>query len=367
MTETVEAKKSLVQEFKDLTPKQWLAIIGAFALSVILVMTGLYAGMCLGFFMIAIILYMVPHITGVSSPKIKAVIGTVFVVSMLLIGTFAYSGEAKEEELTDNPDKSVTAMYFDDGIMTVESSNPSLNLYLIYAPVSQFTFGHVSGFTNIVHEKMTYADGKYTYPAKLQSGKYYYVEVGEATNEDATKFNYYYVDKVDTGLSSGDERAMNFYGAGFLMLEIGAIFFIMLIFSELMRRSARKTREKMEKDGRLYPQGYSKCKNCGTMVLPGEINCRKCGTPIEVPDDVKVLHKKDFFQCSECGTEVPMDAKSCPKCGAVFDEAEEAVIQHADGSVDVSSETFQCSECGKTVPANAERCPYCGAVFDEDE
>ena len=103
------------------------------------------------------------------------------------------------------------------------------------------------------------------------------------------------------------------------------------------------------------------------MVLPGEITCRKCGAPIEVPEDVKVLHKKDFFECSECGTEVPIDAKVCPKCGAKFDEGEETVIQHADGTVDSSSETFECSECGKEVPANAKRCPYCGAEFDEDE
>lgn len=371
MTETVEAKNSFIGDFKALTPKQWLAIIGGFAVSVILVTSGLYARMCLGFFIIAVLLYMIPHITGVTSPKVKATIGVVFIVSMLLVGTFAYTDQAKESEeiIEKNVDPSVTSIYLTDGIMTVESSKSDLRLYVVYAPVSQFTFGYVSGFSNgdLVKEQMVYSDGKYTYPISLKAGKYYYIEMGEATNDDATSFNYYYTKKVDTGLSSGDEISMNFHGAGFLMLEIGAIFFIMLIFSELMRRSARKTREKMEKDGRLYPAGYSKCKNCGTMVLPGEITCRKCGTPIDVPDDVKVLHKKDFFECSECGTEVPMDAKVCPKCGATFDEADEAVIEHEDGSVDSSTETFECSECGKTVPANAKRCPYCGADFDEDE
>ena len=42
-------------------------------------------------------------------------------------------------------------------------------------------------------------------------------------------------------------------------------------------------------------------------------------------------------------------------------------IKHADGTVDVSSETFECSECGKKVPANAKKCPYCGADFDEED
>jgi RNA polymerase subunit RPABC4/transcription elongation factor Spt4 len=373
MTETADAKKSLmgslVGDFKALTPKQWFSIVAAFAVCMVLILTGLYVGMCLGFFLIAVILYMIPHIAGVSSPGVKAVIGVTFIVVMLLIGTFAYSGNAVDDRqvFDENVDPSVTSMELVDDALIITTPNQNLDLWIVCAPVSKITYGSVSDFSrgDLVKEKMPYIDGAYVYHVDLKDEKFYYIESGIAKDEDATSFTYYILYKVNTGLTN--ETGLNFAGAGYLMMLVGLIFFVMLIFSELMRRSARKSREKMERDGRLYPKGYSKCKNCGTMVLPGEINCRKCGAPIEVPEDVKVLHKKDFFECSECGTEVPMDAKMCPKCGAVFDEADVAEIKHVDGTVDVSSDTFECSECGKTVPANAKRCPYCGAEFDEDD
>jgi len=368
MTETALSKVSLIDEFKELNAKQWLAIAGAFAACGLLICTGLYASLCLGFFLIAVILYMIPHIAGVTSPKIKAVIGVVFIVVLLLIGTFCYNGAAVDSErVTTTVDPSVEAMYYVDGVVTVESSNPYLDLVILTAPVSELCYGQVAAFdmTRMDIIDMWYEDGKYTAEPEIMRGCYQIIEVAADVNGDNTKFTYYYVININNDVANITE--LSFKGAGFLMAEVGIIYFIMLIFSELMRRSARKTRDKMEKDGRLYPQGYSKCKECGTMVLPGEITCRKCGAPIEVPDDVKVLHKKDFFECSECGTEVPMDAKVCPKCGAKFDEDTETEIQHADGTVDVSNETFECSECGKTVPANAKRCPYCGAEFDEDD
>lgn len=104
--------------------------------------------------------------------------------------------------------------------------------------------------------------------------------------------------------------------------------FLYLIISFFMRRASKnleETRKKMEAEGRLYPKGYGRCKQCGTIILPGETSCRKCGAYIEVPEELK--HKKvDYFQCSECGAEVPSDSTVCPKCGATFDEDEETVI-----------------------------------------
>lgn len=112
---------------------------------------------------------------------------------------------------------------------------------------------------------------------------------------------------------------------------VSVIFGIIAFFSDRASKTLEKTRSQMEADGRLYPKGYGRCKQCGTIVLPGETVCRKCGAYIDVPEDMKVA-KKDFFQCSECGAEVPSDAKHCPKCGATFDEDDEIVVVENNGA-----------------------------------
>ena len=83
MTETIEPKLSVIDEFKALTTKQWLAILGGFVGSAVLTALNLAAS-CIGFLVIAVLLYMVPHMLGVASPKIKTVVGVVFIVVMLL-------------------------------------------------------------------------------------------------------------------------------------------------------------------------------------------------------------------------------------------------------------------------------------------
>ena len=62
MTETVEGKKSpmagFIDDFKSLTPKQWLGIVAAIALALIL---EIYMGTnCMGFLVVAVVLYMIP-------------------------------------------------------------------------------------------------------------------------------------------------------------------------------------------------------------------------------------------------------------------------------------------------------------------
>ena len=361
MTENAESKVSLIEEFKGLTTKQWLAIIGSMIASIILTMFG-FALSCLGFLVIAVLLYMVPHMLGVISPKIKAVVGVVFLVLILLIGTFGYTDSVKDyDEASSTIDPSISEVTYENGIVTVVSSDDSLNLRVIYG-ILGINFSVTGLAESAETTEMKYSDGVYSASVKIRDDCIQILQVQLEKGED-TFISQYEIVRVN----HADMLSICFMGAAQTTGLIGLMYFVLLIFSTLMRRSAMKARDKMEAEGRLYPEGYSKCKECGTMVLPGEITCRKCGAPIEVPEDVKVLHKKDFFECSECGTEVPIDAKVCPKCGAKFDEDEETVIQHADGTVDSSSETFECSECGKEVPANAKRCPYCGAEFDEDE
>jgi len=96
-------------------------------------------------------------------------------------------------------------------------------------------------------------------------------------------------------------------------------FLLIALITIWMRKNLEKARERLEKEGRLYPQGYGRCKRCGTIALPGEISCRRCGEYIDVPEEMRVK-KVNCFECSECGREVPEDAGVCPYCGEVFDD-----------------------------------------------
>ena len=365
MTETAEAKLTLAQEFKALTPKQLIAIIVAFATSIMLTVVG-FAMSMLGFLIIAVLLYMLPHMMGVTSPKIKSIIGAVFIVALLLIAAFAYADAARDVSAVSKNNTELKEVSVEDDVIIIVCDNPSLTVNGKIYRMTAMAFGVPlqPEESTAVEFTFAYADGKYTAAPPMDAGNYYYVSVECQVTEDQKDLCAFL---INNGISANDVMMMNLSGSIIVIVEIMLVFYIMLVFSELMRRSARKKRAQMEKDGRLYPAGYSRCKKCGAIILPGEINCRKCGEPIDVPDEIKVLHKKDFFECSECGTEVPMDAKVCPKCGAVFDEETETEVTHVDGSVSVSKETFECSECGKEVPANAKRCPFCGAEFDEDE
>ena len=96
-------------------------------------------------------------------------------------------------------------------------------------------------------------------------------------------------------------------------------FLILALLTWWMRRNLERVRARMEAEGRLYPQGYGRCKRCGSLVLPGEAMCRKCGEYVDVPEEMRVK-KVSYFECSECGREVPQDAGVCPYCGEAFDD-----------------------------------------------
>jgi len=103
-------------------------------------------------------------------------------------------------------------------------------------------------------------------------------------------------------------------------------FLILSLLTWWMRRNLERVRAKMEAEGRLYPQGYGRCKRCGSLVLPGEAMCRKCGEYVDVPEEMRVK-KVNYFECSECGREVPQDAGVCPYCGEAFDGEETKEIE----------------------------------------
>ncbi len=392
MTETAGPKHSLLEQYKALSTKQLIGTIAAIVIAIVLEVLGLGLS-CFGFLIIAVVLYMIPHLLGVSSVKVKALVGVVFILAATVTGCFAYSDIPQQYgELIDMDTDDVRDVVYEDGAITATlvPEGTDWTAQVTYGATAAISFGSIRNLTDQTDVPMAPVEGspdRYSAAVNLDDGKLYYVaiQILDAEGDVDATFGF----TVDTGISWGDLAKLNLYGALIAVLLSAFLFYIILVFSALMRRSAGKTRARMEADGRLYPQGYGRCKECGGMVLPGEINCRKCGAYIDVPEELRAK-KKDYFVCDSCGAEVPEDATECPRCGAKFfvcdacgveipdgadhcpncgarfDGAVETEIVHMDGTVDTSTETFECSECGAEVPANAERCPNCGARFDED-
>ena len=349
MTENAKADKtSLVEDLKALTAKQVLSIVVAMFLALVLQTYG-FAEQCLGFLIIAAVLYMIPHLFKVSSVKVKTLIGTVFVVLALITSTFI-SGPSIVDSAVDQIDKDNSDF---GNIQYVENEDSTVTITVdIYTDRTEnitVTYGEVGflnyrsfGFVQDYDEKMTVtpwgaggdvlATATVTIPVTENALNGYQIIMEKFTlDDDGNKV----VDDdgnvkteksglaflYDTGIDNYSLYKIAFSGLWVYVAFTAVMFFLILIFSALMRRSAEKSRAKMEAEGRLYPKGYGRCKQCGGMVLPGEVNCRKCGAYIDVPDELRA-QKKDYFVCENCGAEVPNDADICPKCGAKFDSVE---------------------------------------------
>ncbi len=379
MKDREKGKGSFLDDFKALSTKQIVAIVASLIIAIVLQAYG-FAEQCMGFLIIAAVLYMVPHVLGVSSVKVKGVLGIVFVVLALLVSTF-YSGPNLIAGVEDNIDVdtddfgNITYDIVDDNVtITIEFHIDNLvsdSVELNHGVVNSVNYRAYSYTAYETTAMVPVSEGSSVYTAtvpvtmdKVSGYQITYDKIVAGDGETETVQGGIIFFK-DNGAPKSDLWSISLNGLWVYVAFTAVMFFMILIFSAMMRRSVEKTRSKMEADGRLYPQGYGRCKECGAMVLPGEVTCRKCGTYIDVPDELRA-QKKDYFVCEECGAEVPKDADVCPKCGVRFDSVENEVV-HADGTVDVSEETFECSECGAVVPANATRCPKCGAKFDEDD
>lgn len=412
LTGSGSGRFAIKDDLKALSTKQRVAVIAAIAIALILEVLGLAAS-CLGFLIIAVLLYMIPHLMKVTSVKVKAFIGVVFIVVSLLVGVFAYVTVPDDYARTIDEDSDtirnmeVTEV---DGVYTLTFDvNPTVagvgdtwDVRVYNGDISMISFGSIGGLRSTNDTYLTdsgnasIADkdkdntylrgGLVAYTTASDSGwyrgsvvldmsdhefEYLLISIEDVTIEE--NGNVYDVSRdskssvgftYDSGVSFGDTLVMCLYGSGFITLMIAILFFIILAFSAMFRGKAEKERTKMEAEGRLYPKGYGLCKNCGTVVLPGEVTCRKCGAYIDVPEDMKPK-KKDFFTCSVCGAEVPSDATECPKCGAKFDEETEVEVEHPDGTVDVTEETMPCPHCGESIPSNADWCPKCGKKVRE--
>jgi len=384
MNGTSNASESKLKKFfGTLSPKQILGLLIAFVFAFVLTIMG-WSTQCFVLFIIGLALYMIPHLLGVENIKLLTVFGIIFMVVVILVGANVNVPGIIDDKSTEPADNN----YFSHVSYTYTVNDEEESGVLVSATVVnidgndvlfQYTTIEYIGFDKIEFDEH-YKDatlavtGNETtgYTASgfvvLDSSQLYYALLILGTTTDGSTT---YVSNSATSSTilkeayTGDLSGFYYYGCTMQTIYIMIIFFMILYLSAFMRSRFEKTRDKLEAQGRLYPQGYGRCDKCGALVLPGEVTCRKCGAYIDRPENIKPK-KKDFFECSECGAEVPADAKECPKCGAKFDE-EEILVEHADGTIDVTKDTFECSECGAIVPVTATFCPKCGAKFDEDD
>lgn len=347
----------LGKELGPVTVGQILAMAVA-AIVGLLLLTFVSANSILVLMLVAIVVYMIPHVFG-ASVKTKAVFGVVFAVIAIIVGGFIVAPAFVGSHITDTASERngisytidennlVTAQYSGDADLTViisESEGVMFNSLTIKAPV---------------YQDMAKSGSTYTAALALDSSKLYNIciaPIGEDGKADTSATSY----SVLT--SSGKDTEFAVYSTAVVMLYCMVFYYLILVLTTVMRRKIADTREKMEAEGRLYPQGYGRCTFCGAVVLPSEVKCRKCGAFIDRPDYMRPK-KKNYLACSACGTEITADMTECPKCGAKFD-GEDSVVTHADGTTETTEETVECPGCGRTIPATSEICVYCGHKFE---
>ena len=372
MSNTAGARVLNLKWFGTLSFTQLFGLISAFMLALVLTLFGFGASCyCFGMLIIAVVLYMLPKTLGVENIKLLTVVGVLFAVSAILIGGLVMAPGFVENNQGSPSDND----YFEDvnytfpgtGVditATLKKDIGSDKVYFVYGKVEGVGFGTF----NTVFDKeveLSVTGSSVSGSAVLAPENLYvgYLTIKTDDPDGGTVEGSSTYKNFLTGAFTGDIKSLTLYGCLVATIYIMLIFFMIMVFSNMMRGRMAKTREKMEKEGRLYPQGYGRCDECGAVVLPGEVNCRKCGAYIDRPEEMKP-NKKDFFECSDCGAEVPMDAKHCPKCGAEFEEDEFEVV-HSDGTVETTKESFKCPECGAEVPGTASFCTKCGTKFNK--
>ena len=376
MNNTKGAKAIDLKWFGTLSMTQVLGLIAAFVVAFALTIYGFgYSCYCFGMLMIAVILYMLPRMLGVENIKIMTLVGILLMVSAVLIGGLFVTPKVVDNSQLAPPSDNeyftdITFDYTPTGIditATLDGGYTVDKVYFVYKEVLDITpLETIYGSEN--KTLLTMTSGSVTGSIPLDSNVLYAGKLVATTDDGSGGETLIKESETDlaliTELYDGDLTTLYIIYSFNTALYVVIFFFMIMFLSTFMRKRMEKTREKMEQEGRLYPQGYGRCDQCGAMVLPGEVNCRKCGAYIDRPDEMKP-DKKHFFECSECGAEVSMDAKICPKCGSAFDEEETEVVR-PDGTVEKVREVFECSECGSEVPANLSFCPKCGAKFDDE-
>jgi len=344
MDGTSSARTSPLQAFMNIDPKKRGA--AGMALAFILGLTFLIlgaAGVCCGFMLVGLILYMIPNFMGMKDVRVMSVFGVVFMLMALALGTFAFSVPM----IHDNSTPSVGGSEYITGLEAVyDGTGNSIEFTVTTSDLSEtqeatVMYNRVVGasYSLITVQDREYSTLTLTKVSEGASGEtwkgsitdvaygtlYIYlanvvepapVEAsGTVVVESSSTPKIYFTGAIsDSGI-----QGLCLSGNAYMIAMIMVVFYVVLFGSFVMRRSFENTRVKMEAEGRLYPKGYGRCKECGTVVLPGEVCCRKCGAYVEVPEEMRPK-KAEFFECSECGAEVPADAKVCPRCGSEFED-----------------------------------------------
>ena len=334
--EEQQAPQPKEQDLKKTIPLMIAGAVVSLAIGVALMYFGLFNQCCgLGFLLVACVALYVPKLFGMTKIQFLVVFGVVFFAVLTLAGALMVSKpmfENNSDVSSFNDDGfSDVSIELVDGHATVTVSysgtGTSPRVYLYQVQLVTYQMITKTSDEASAHDLTEISPGRYQATGiEVPSGYVYQLMFGYDNGEDAEKTSYvYYLGAADDSEITKFCLLYNMYNCGWII----AIFYLMLVLTTIMRKNLEKTRARMEAEGRLYPQGYGRCKECGSIVLPGETCCRKCGAYIEVPEELR--HKKvDMVECSECGAEIPEDAKVCPKCGAVFDEEEEIVYVDAD-------------------------------------
>lgn len=363
----MERQKTFHSRFQNFTKTTFGHIVGillAVGLGLFEMWSGLFSGFCgLGFILVACFALYIPKIFGIVKVQHLVAVGVAFFLILTVFGTFvsksmlenngvpsSYNSEGFSDVNIDNKGK-IDVSYNGNSVSDIK-----LNFNKVQQIVYQIPSVNNTGDSYSM-EKLD--NGRYASSSKveIENGSIYRYSFSKNNDGYSKSDESYYINAVDDVELTKFCLLGNAYYCGVIFV----INMLMLFFSVSVRKNLENMRAKMEAEGRLYPQGYGRCKECGSIVLPGETCCRRCGAYLEVPD--KFRHKKvDMVQCSECEAEVPQDAKVCPKCGATFDEEEEIVY------VDTKeTDLINCPECGMRIPSNAKFCPKCGEILDKKE
>ena len=369
MTNATPMQKILESKFAP-----YLGMLIAASIGLIFAYFGLFTILCGigGALLIGILLYMLPKSFGADFKKML-VFGVVFFVVCSMFAAFAVSKPLVESyhdphDVRDLKNIQVTPFdqYSSSGydITFDYTGSDGTTVEVHYATVTSIWSTGITtkDMHDLAAQPIVPVGNTFHLPA-LEDGKIYVYEIIVKNSEGKNVFIVSAFGPVlmDDGALTSFCITGNLYGIG---LNVMVIFFMILLLTTWMRSKLEETRERMEREGRLYPQGYGRCKACGTIVLPGEVTCRKCGAYVDVPESMKPK-KVEFFECSECGKEVPMNADTCPSCGATFDGVEdESATTTVVTTEKKPAEKVTCSECGNIVPADAIRCPFCGERFD---
>ena len=348
----------------------------ALLIGILFAFLGLYTLLC-GFggaLICAILLYMIPKSMG-ANIKHLAVFGVIALVVLSVFSAFAVSkpfienaeGVHHHGEFTDIS----VEPFSDDGphifSVTYElKGSEFIELeYNASQMVQQRGLARGSGDNTVVSSDLSSTVTNHTFTVTdIGDGEvFYYKFVVKDAPDHVVREAGDFIGPV----TMDDSQLTTFCLTGnlyFIGVNIIAFFFLIVLITTWMRSNLEKTRARLEAEGRLYPQGYGRCKECGTIVLPGEVVCRKCGAYLDIPEEMKVK-KVEYFECSDCGKEVPLASEKCPFCGASFEEGiEDETI--AETKEETKPEvTFTCSECGKQVPESASVCPHCGEKFED--